>query len=249
MNPESTENGRGAVWGLAGTLAWGLLIGIAYMGAQLFGVGLYIGLRHADADSSAWERLFSQYEYHGLALSYGLLASAIVCLALIVVAVRLKRASLGEYLGLKAVGLAAGGYWFLVLAAFVIAFDLLLWPLGRPLVPEFSLEIYRSAAGSWLLWLAIVLVAPIAEEVFFRGFLYTGLAASAPGPFGAILITAAIWASIHLQYDLLLIASVFVIGLILGLARYRSGSLLLTIALHGLVNLGAMILTALTVAG
>ena len=113
-------------------------------------------------------------------------------------------------------------------------------------MPDFSIEIYRSAAGSWVLWLAIVLVAPLAEEVFFRGFLFRGFAASMLGPAGAIVLTALIWAAFHLQYDYLQMGFVFVVGLLLGMARYLSGSIVLTSGLHVLMNLSAMLLTAVT---
>ena len=242
--------GETAVWGPAATLGWTFVIGIAYIGAQLFGIALYIGYAHPAAAAEERGRLFELYQYHGIALSIGLLVAACVGIALVAVAVRLKRhANPVDYLGLKPFSAAALGYWFLLLFAFIGAFDLLLWLLERPLVPGFSRQIYRSAEGSWLLWLAIVLVAPVTEEVLFRGFLFAGLARSFVGPGGAIALTSALWAVIHLQYDAPLIGAIFVIGLIMGLARFRSGSILLTCVLHSLVNLGAMILTALTVSG
>ena len=49
---------------------------------------------------------------------------------------------------------------------------------GRDLVPPFQVEAYQSAKDAgWLvgLMLAIVVVAPIGEEIAFRGFLYRGL--------------------------------------------------------------------------
>ena len=50
---------------------------------------------------------------------------------------------------------------------------------GSDIVTPFQVEAYRTAKDAgWLFWLlvAIVVVAPIGEEIAFRGFLYRGLA-------------------------------------------------------------------------
>ncbi len=41
---------------------------------------------------------------------------------------------------------------------------------------------------------------------------------------------------VHLQYDLYEIATVFVLGVVLALARLRTNSLYTTIAMHAMVN-------------
>jgi hypothetical protein len=80
-------------------------------------------------------------------------------------------------------------------------------------------------------------VAPVFEELFFRGFLLAGFASSFLRPAGAVLVTSASWALIHLQYDLYGMVTIFVLGLLLGAARLASGSVLLTIGLHAFSNL------------
>ena len=55
------------------------------------------------------------------------------------------------------------------------------------------------------------------------------------------MVTALVWAAIHWHYDFYGIATVFAIGLLLGWARLRTGSLTLTIALHAAFNLVAML--------
>lgn len=239
-----------AVWGLAGTLVWGVVIAVVYVYAQVVGMGVYISMDNPGAGADRVEQLFAEYGTHGIALSVGVIVSGVVCLPLIAAAIKLKRnTSLRAYLGLELVGRAVAARWLLALCLLAIVFDLLLWLLGRSIVPEFSQDIYRSVDGAWPLWLAIVLVAPVVEEVFFRGFLFPGLAASLPGPVGATVITALVWAAFHIQYDLLLIGYIFLIGLLLGWARHRTGSILLTIAMHVFLNLCAMLLTAYTVSG
>ena len=55
---------------------------------------------------------------------------------------------------------------------------------GRAIVPPFVIDAYRSARDSgtiWLLVIALVIAAPLTEEIVFRGFMYRGLAASRVG--------------------------------------------------------------------
>jgi membrane protease YdiL (CAAX protease family) len=92
----------------------------------------------------------------------------------------------------------------------------------------------------------IVAFAPIGEEIAFRGFLYRGWAL-AGRELPAIGAIALIWALLHIQYDWLGMAQVFVIGLMLGWFRWASGSTTLAILMHALVNLQAMIETTIKV--
>jgi membrane protease YdiL (CAAX protease family) len=77
-----------------------------------------------------------------------------------------------------------------------------------------------------LLWFAIIVMAPLFEESLFRGFLIAGMQRSR---IGAILITAALWSLIHLQYEAFYLVYIFIGGILLGIARVKTGSLLLCI--------------------
>lgn len=80
--------------------------------------------------------------------------------------------------------------------------------------------------------LAIGFLGPIAEELGFRGLLMALLRRTRLGVVGAIVITAALWSVIHFQYSTPLLMLIFLDGIVLGLARHFSGSLLLPIAMH-----------------
>ena len=77
------------------------------------------------------------------------------------------------------------------------------------------------------------------EEVLFRGFLYLGIASSRWGPRVAILVSSIAWAMVHIQYDLYVMATIFIMGLYLGVVRHRTASLPLTMLLHGIANAAA----------
>ena len=117
---------------------------------------------------------------------------------------------------------------------------------GREVTPGFMGDVLRSASAEgalWLLLLAFCVAAPITEELFARGFLYRGWSETFLRPAGAIVLSSLVWTALHLQYDWFFLGEVFSIGLLLGYLRYRSGSIWLTILLHGLNNLAAVVQT------
>lgn len=132
-----------------------------------------------------------------------------------------------------------------MIIAFIIFSDLLTFFLGKPIVPEFMSSVYTSTESPWILWLAVIAAAPLFEELFFRGFVISGLCSSFVGPVGAILISSVLWTAIHFQYDLYGLVTIFVVGLVLGIARLKTDSILLTIGMHSFMNLVATIETAI----
>ena len=81
---------------------------------------------------------------------------------------------------------------------------------------------------------AIGLVASAAIAVITRHF-------SLP----AILVLALIWSLLHVQYDWFGTAQVFLIGVLFGFVRWRSGSTTLVILLHMLLNLESVVETVI----
>ena len=152
-----------------------------------------------------------------------------------------------EYLGLRTVPLKKLVRWCVVLLAFLVCIDLTTTFLNRPIVPNVMVNAYRTAQVLPLMWLALVVGAPLAEEIFFRGFLLKGLLHSRLGPTGAIVVTSAVWSGFHLQYDLYGITIIFLTGLVFGFSRLRTGSLYPAIAMHALMNLLATIQVAMLV--
>ena len=81
--------------------------------------------------------------------------------------------------------------------------------------------------------LSIVLLAPLAEEVLFRGLLF-GALQKRLSALWTIILTAAIFALVHMQA--IYFFPIFLLGLILGWARHKSGSLAVSMLLHVLNN-------------
>ena len=81
-----------------------------------------------------------------------------------------------------------------------------------------------------------MVLAPVGEETLFRGFLYKGIAARGPGRSGRSSSVRPPCASLHVQYDWYGIVAVAAAGLYLGMVRFQSRSLLLTMLLHAIGN-------------
>jgi len=104
--------------------------------------------------------------------------------------------------------------------------------------PQSMIDIYNTTDYLFLLFIAVVIAAPIFEELIFRGFIFKGLENSPLGVIGAIFITSTLFTLIHLgQYDLTILAILFPLAVIIGLSRYRSGGIYLPIYLHFINNL------------
>ncbi len=91
--------------------------------------------------------------------------------------------------------------------------------------------------GLSLALFTVGLLAPFAEELFFRGFVYRVFTKTWPIWLGSIL-TAALFALIHFQLQSIL--PLFLLGLLLNWAYQRTGSVWTAFAFHALNNLIAI---------
>jgi membrane protease YdiL (CAAX protease family) len=83
---------------------------------------------------------------------------------------------------------------------------------------------------------AIVVLAPVAEELLFRGFLLSALSRSFLGFWPAAFVTNLMWTALHYQQPVLGLATVFISGLLLSYLLWRTGSLWTCIFAHGFYN-------------
>ena len=87
--------------------------------------------------------------------------------------------------------------------------------------------------------LAVCVLGPMVEELLFRGILFSWLKERLPiGP--VIALTSVGWALLHWSYAWPVIAVIAVDGVLLGVARWRTRSVVPPIAMHMLYNLYAI---------
>lgn len=94
-------------------------------------------------------------------------------------------------------------------------------------------------AASAMRVLAVALLGPIAEELIFRGWFF-GLLQNRVGAHLTIFLTAAGWGLLHYSYTWGVILVIIIDGILLGLARWRTGSVYVPILMHALYNLYAI---------
>tara|TARA_B100000949_G_scaffold81061_1_gene72463 strand:- start:176 stop:685 length:510 start_codon:yes stop_codon:yes gene_type:complete len=92
-----------------------------------------------------------------------------------------------------------------------------------------------------LLAITVVILAPLGEEILFRGFLQKLLEESWQDITRAVLITSLFFAFIHMNP--VWVIQIYFLGVVLGYLAWRTGSILTSLILHSLNNGTALILT------
>lgn len=218
-----------------GTLVLAVFVVVQILCLYLLGAITYMGSRGSEIGA-----LIADIGQTGFYFSLAICVSALVCTALVVLIVKARSASLAAEVALRRTG--PGPYLAATLA--VVVFEMSAQGAGqilhRPPVPDYFVVAYLTAYSLPLLWISVGVVGPLFEEVFFRGFVFGGLERSRIGAWGAVVVTATVWAAIHVQYDLYDMSLIFVLGLVLGVIRVRTQSIYACIYMHVLVNLIAL---------
>ncbi len=218
----------------------------------LAAVALFVGQFAALAALGVWYGTspghLPDFSGDGVAITLIIFVSTPVEMALLMLFAQ-RAGNFADYLGFALPRRADVVFGVAAIVALMIAGNIVSWFLDRTIVTPFQLDIYRSAeTAGWLfwLWLAVMVVTPVGEETIFRGFLFRGWLRSPRDVWPVIVGTALLWALIHVQYDLYTITQIFIFGLLLGWLRWVSGSTILTMLLHGLINFEGMFETFLS---
>lgn len=243
VDPPLTETPAPArVWKFWGTALWGLFVFVAMFVGQVGAILLLAVIRGLPLDMASIQLVGQEPQALALSVIMGLPAT----LAAVWLAIGVKKASFVDYLALRwptwrQLLIGAAG-----LIVVVMAWEVVSRSLGREATPGFMTDLLKSGrdkGAAVLLLFAFSVAAPMSEEVLARGFLFRGWSASFLRVPGAIILSSLVWTAVHLQYDLYFLAEVFSIGLWFGYMRHRANSLWLTIILHALNNMTAVVLT------
>ena len=239
MAKGTAKSGEVKPWGVFATFALGA---IALLAGQLSGIAALGGLYGLDLGQ------VTNVSRDGGAIVLFIFVSAPVQAALLMVAAAYK-GDAAAYLGYKWPRRSEVIISIVALVVLIVVGDTVSWLAGRNIVDRFQSDIYQAAKSANLLLVLLVAVTvfvPIAEESLFRGFLFRGWLRKPNHAWPVIAITAGLFAVIHVQYDWFLISQVFAFGVLFGWIRWATGSTILTMLLHGLVNLEGVIETVLT---
>jgi len=226
-------------WGRLATFGLGF---IAMLVAQSAGLMVLIWWFGGDL------RNMPDFSGDGVAIAIIIFVSTPIQLLLLMAFAQRRGGNPAAYLGLIWPRRSEIVFGVAAVIVLIVAGNTLSWLLGNSIVTPFQNDIFRSAdAAGWmpllLLWLAIVVLTPIGEETLFRGFLFRGWQQSPRDAWVVIVVTSLLWALIHVQYDWYVTGQIFAFGLVLGWMRWASGSTVLTILLHALINFEGMLET------
>jgi membrane protease YdiL (CAAX protease family) len=244
------ESPRKQIWGAWATAGFGLVIVFIFIIVQSVVAIAFIVARMVDDPALDIVELAGQLINDGNFITAATIASAVVCSGLILIIIKVRRgAALAEYLALKSISFKSVIAMVAVTIAFILLSSGFSFLTKKPVDSDFMTSAYSTLTAVPLFWIAIAIFAPVFEEVFFRGFLFIGFAGSRIGPAGAVFLTALAFAAMHIEYGFYEISVIFVLGIILGIVRHRTGSLWCPIIIHALNNLLAVLILHLTVNG
>ena len=166
------------------------------------------------------------------------LAFNVVIIGVVALVTRRRVGELAQRLGLTR--LRAGELWLPALAvvgsyAMVAAYAAIVNALDiEALQPESTLpfEVVRNPATIVLAAVAVIVAAPLGEEVFYRGLIFGGL--QRWGFWPAAVISGAVFSGVHLDPGSLI--PFFIIGVTLAWLFWRRGNLWESVAFHVLFN-------------
>ena len=103
--------------------------------------------------------------------------------------------------------------------------------------PEYILDLNgllqpESIMGFLLLFIAVVIIAPLGEELLFRGFLQQILEKHWRDVTKAVLVTALFFAMIHMNPYWFV--QIYILGILLGFLAWKTKSVLPPLILHGI---------------
>ena len=183
---------------------------------------------------------------NGSAVAISTAIASPLLIGFFVAAARLTTPGWADYLGLSwptarqwGIGIAAGVVLLLLEAGFEQI-------VPDPKAADFMFGTFQSARAEGTLAVlvaAVVVLGPVSEEIAFRGFFYARLAPRL-GTVAAILLTAAAWAGLHVQYGWTSIAEIAVMGLTFGALRWYAGSTVLTMLIHAAWNAAGLLQVA-----
>ena len=241
MTLDTTAAPQPRPWGIIMTVVWIVLAVIVMLIATLGAI--FAIFPDGAMDGPGFEKD---------ARAFGILSlvAAASAVAVLLVAAKLAGWRVSDYLALVRPDRGDAIKATVALVVFVMVFDAITYLIGKDVVTPFQIDLYKSAAASnslLIMWAALVIAAPVGEEIVFRGFLYRGWAQTPRAVLPAIVVISVFWAVIHTQYDWFGVFQIFLIGLLLGWIRWRSGSTLLTIGLHALINAWATVQTIIKI--
>lgn len=236
-------------WHFWNTLLFSLVIFISYVILQVaLGILFYIGyslvvlgvegFQKRMEMSSLFPDLMTLPPFaEGLSLVFTTALSAFICIKLTLKIARrhLSQEQMNIFFGFQWPPARQIKLWLGISLPALIVVDLFFYVIQYP-IPPFMIEIGHLAMVMPLVYIAVIIIPPLFEEILFRGFLLEGLRQSPFKDTGAVFFSSFLFAIVHTQYSDVYLLLIFGVGLLLAYARLKTNSLYLSMLMHGIYN-------------
>lgn len=145
-----------------------------------------------------------------------------------------KRSQVVDFLGLKLPRIGQFLRWLGIFALLMVAIEGLA-SLSPSFDTDFMEKVLGSSTNMVLLAIGVGIVGPLFEELLLRGLLYGSIRHMAD-EHASVALTAGVFTLMHLQYSWTVMLLILPMGVVLGYARARTGSLWVPILLHVINN-------------
>lgn len=178
----------------------------------------------------------------GFLQSLATIISGVAGVGMIMIFIRArKRAGIIEYLGLYQISGKQVLASLAIILALIGVMTLLEIFMGVEAGDTINNTLWDTSIWPPLFGIAVIIFAPLFEEFLFRGFLFEGFLQSRAGPAGAIILTSIVFAILHIQYNAFGMFYIFVLGIVMGLMRWKTRTLWSPLIMHATMNLVATV--------
>lgn len=218
-------------------------ITVAYLITAIFyvlGFSIYSGITQPDLTAEGIDALIQAHLLSPLGFTALYWTTGLVVLALLLKFTPVRVFSRSWFFAFKPVSAKMFAPWLLAYVAYALLAALVnwLWPVANSEFTEAMVGVRHLG-----IFITYVLVAPVVEELVFRGYFFRVWRNSFLKCWGTLLLTSVLFTAMHTgQYPLQLLAVLFCFSLLLGLAREKTGSVYVPIVMHAVNNLVAFIL-------
>ncbi len=192
------------------------------------------------SSEAAMEAFFSLASPSGVAIAAGTQIASLTLIWLAAGRQRMRREVLQLTGAMPDISTIALGSLVLVAATSALEYAMYLTTTFDYLADTKWLREGLQSPYWWGTFIIGVVLAPLWEELTFRGFLLSALAKTKLGFWGGGLISNGLWTLLHWGYSWQGLVSVFAAGLILTWIMRRTGSIWAPIAVHAIANTCAL---------
>lgn len=217
-------------------LLWTLVLAGALLGLQIAAtiwITIPLLLEHGLAATDYVTQLTVS---NGSSLTITISSCWICFLALVAVCRPNTRTGWNTRLGLFPCRPGPAVVWSVVVLLTALGIGYLLEPLMDEKTRETLKLLALGLQSPVFFYLSIALAAPIFEELLFRGYAYSGWIPKLGFPATA-LVTTILFTVCHFHYGWVALLSVFLLGLMLAVLRWKTGSVFPCIGVHVAYNL------------